>query len=97
MAVTRAVIGMAHSLNLQVTAEGVETRQQWDFLNTHSCDSMQGNYFCAPAPAETVTAMLMQQLQGTNRVSNIEQLRPWRAARVGIEPGADPETPQSRH
>ncbi|MDB5925639.1 MAG: hypothetical protein JWN13_4575 [Betaproteobacteria bacterium] len=94
---TRAVIGMAHSLNLQVTAEGVETRQQWDFLSTIACDAMQGNYFCAPAPAETVTAMLLQQLQGPNRVANIEQFRPWRTARSGLEPGGDPETPQSRH
>jgi diguanylate cyclase (GGDEF)-like protein/PAS domain S-box-containing protein len=97
MALTRAVIGMAHSLNLQVTAEGVETRQQWDFLSAHGCDAMQGNYFCAPAPAETVTTMLLQQPHGLYRAANIEQFRPWRAARPGLEPGADPEAPQSRH
>jgi predicted signal transduction protein with EAL and GGDEF domain len=88
---------MAHSLNLQVTAEGVETRQQWDFLSTIGCDAMQGNYFCAPAPAETVTTMLLQQSQGAHRVANIEQFRPWRTVRSGVEPGVDPETPQSRH
>ena len=96
MALTRAVIGMAHSLNLPVTAEGVETRQQWDFLSASGCDAMQGNYFCAPAPADTVTAMLLQQLHGPSRVASIEQFRPWRAARPA-EPGADPEAPQSRH
>jgi diguanylate cyclase (GGDEF)-like protein/PAS domain S-box-containing protein len=97
MALTRAVIGMAHSLNLQVTAEGVETRQQWDFLSASGCDAMQGNYFCAPAPAETVTTMLLQQPHGVYRIANIEQFRPWRAGRSGLEPGADPEAPQSRH
>jgi EAL domain-containing protein (putative c-di-GMP-specific phosphodiesterase class I) len=93
---TRAVTGMAHSLRLHVTAEGVETRPQWDFLGSIGCDSMQGNYFCAPAPAETVTTMLLQQLQPTNRVASIEQFRPWRAPRP-VAPEADPETPHSRH
>ena len=63
-ALTRAVIAMAHSLELQVIAEGVETRAQWDFLSEHGCDAMQGNYYCAPAPEETVTAMLLQQPHG---------------------------------
>ena len=64
---TRAVIGMARSLNLQVTAEGVETREQWDFLREHECDGMQGNYFCAASPADTVTTMLLQQAEGILR------------------------------
>jgi len=78
-ALTRAVIAMAHSLSLEVIAEGVETRAQWDFLAEHGCDAMQGNYYCAPAPEETVTAMLLQQPHGAVRVANVEQLRPWRA------------------
>jgi diguanylate cyclase (GGDEF)-like protein len=86
---TRAVIGMAHSLNLPVTAEGVETQQQWDFLSEQGCDAMQGNYFCAAAPAETVTTMLLQQTQGVSRVTNIEQFRPWRVMRPGADPGAE--------
>jgi EAL domain-containing protein (putative c-di-GMP-specific phosphodiesterase class I) len=94
-ALTRAVIGMAHSLNLHVTAEGVETRQQWDFLSANGCDAMQGNYFCAPAPADTVTAMLVQQPQNPSRIANIEQFRPSRAPRSTAESDADPETPQS--
>jgi diguanylate cyclase (GGDEF)-like protein/PAS domain S-box-containing protein len=80
---TRAVIAMAHSLNLQITAEGVETRQQWDFLREQGCDSVQGNYFCAPGPADIVATMLLQQ-HGALRTANVQQFRPWRA-----RPGPD--------
>jgi diguanylate cyclase (GGDEF)-like protein/PAS domain S-box-containing protein len=81
--ITRAVIAMAHNLNLKVCGEGVETRQQADFLRDHGCDAAQGNYFCAPAPAETVAEMLLQQPGGALRTGNVQQLRPWRAARPG--------------
>ena len=87
-ALTRAVIAMAHSLEMQVIAEGVETRAQWDFLSTHGCDAIQGNYYCAPAPAHAVAAMLLQHPHSAVRIANVEQLRPWRGARPGTE-GSD--------
>jgi EAL domain-containing protein (putative c-di-GMP-specific phosphodiesterase class I) len=83
--VTRAVIAMAHSLNLRVCGEGVETRPQWEFLREHGCDAVQGNYFCAPSPADAVAGMLLQQPGGALRTGNVQQLRPWRAARPGDE------------
>ncbi len=86
-ALTRAVIAMAQSLGLQVVAEGVETRAQWDYLSEHGCDAIQGNYYCAPADAETVTAMLLQQPHGAVRIANVEQLRPWRIPRPGADGG----------
>jgi diguanylate cyclase (GGDEF)-like protein/PAS domain S-box-containing protein len=70
--VTRAVIGMAHNLDLQVIAKGVETRAQWDFLSEHGCDSVQGNYYCAAVPEQTVTAMLLQQPHDTVRIANVQ-------------------------
>lgn len=58
-AITRAIITMAHSLDLEVVAEGVETEQQLNFLNANGCDEIQGYYFSAPMPAEDVLELLM--------------------------------------
>jgi EAL domain-containing protein (putative c-di-GMP-specific phosphodiesterase class I) len=46
------IINMAHNLNLVVTAEGVETREQARHLQVNNCDEIQGYYFSKPLPAE---------------------------------------------
>jgi diguanylate cyclase (GGDEF)-like protein/PAS domain S-box-containing protein len=51
-AITATIIGIAHTLGLQVVAEGVETEEQLAFLRTHECDIYQGYLVSPPVPAE---------------------------------------------
>ena len=46
--ITRSIIAMAHNMNLEVVAEGVETVPQLDFLHAHGCDEIQGFLFSKP-------------------------------------------------
>jgi EAL domain-containing protein (putative c-di-GMP-specific phosphodiesterase class I) len=57
-AMVSAIIAMAHTLNLKVVAEGVETCDQLEFLRTHQCDEAQGNLLSPPLPAGELTELL---------------------------------------
>ncbi|NVE00925.1 bifunctional diguanylate cyclase/phosphodiesterase [Massilia sp. BJB1822] len=60
-AIATAIIAMAHSLNLSVVAEGVETEEQMRFLRDAGCDVMQGYYFARPLPADELTKLLSER------------------------------------
>jgi diguanylate cyclase (GGDEF)-like protein/PAS domain S-box-containing protein len=53
-----AIISLAHSLGLSVTAEAVETAEQAALLRELKCDTAQGYYFAAPAAAEEITRLI---------------------------------------
>ncbi|OGI45303.1 MAG: hypothetical protein A2V92_04195 [Candidatus Muproteobacteria bacterium RBG_16_65_31] len=57
-AIAQTVIAMAHSLRMTAVAEGVETREQLEFLRSHRCDQVQGYYFSRPLPAEEFARLM---------------------------------------
>jgi EAL domain-containing protein (putative c-di-GMP-specific phosphodiesterase class I) len=52
LALVSTIVSLAHSLNLKVVAEGVETEEQSRLLRLLACDEMQGFLFSKPVPAE---------------------------------------------
>jgi diguanylate cyclase (GGDEF)-like protein len=56
-----AIIAIGKSLSVTVVAQGVETREQADFLRLHACDELQGFYFERPLPANETTQLLLGQ------------------------------------
>ncbi|MGZ8320032.1 MAG: EAL domain-containing protein [Telluria sp.] len=59
-AIVLAIINMAHSLQLCVVAEGVETEAQLAYLRSHNCNEMQGYYFSRPLPADDFERMIRE-------------------------------------
>lgn len=47
-AVTSAIIALAHKLDMQVVAEGIENAEQWEYLVNSECDIGQGFYIARP-------------------------------------------------
>lgn len=60
--VAQTIVAMGHGLDMQVVAEGVETREQLDFLLAQGCDTFQGYFLARPMPLEAFEAMLEARL-----------------------------------
>ena len=76
MAITKGIIALGHSLRLKIIAEGVETKEQQDFLRSNGCDEMQGFLFSKPLPAEQITALLKNH----SRKANLNVVEPRKRA-----------------
>ncbi|MDA3909312.1 MAG: EAL domain-containing protein [Sulfurimonas sp.] len=61
VAITKAVIALAKSLKMSVIAEGVETKEQKDFLIMNECLHIQGYYYSPPVDADKMRNMLVKQ------------------------------------
>lgn len=59
--IIRAIISLAHSLQISVVAEGVETEGQLEFLRQQHCDEIQGYYYARPMPWERLVEFLNNQ------------------------------------
>ena len=62
--IVRVMIRMAHAMGLLVICEGVETREQLDFLRRHDCDLAQGYYFSRPKTVADMSTMLRSEQEG---------------------------------
>jgi diguanylate cyclase (GGDEF)-like protein/PAS domain S-box-containing protein len=60
MAIAKAIIALARSMGLAVIAEGVETKEQLEFLRASGCDEIQGYYFSKPVDADVFARMLAE-------------------------------------
>jgi diguanylate cyclase (GGDEF)-like protein/PAS domain S-box-containing protein len=58
LAIAAAIIAMGHSMNLEVVAEGVETRGQAEVLAEKGCDIFQGLFFSGPMPPDRLRAFV---------------------------------------
>lgn len=56
--ILKLIVELAHNLDLKVIAEGVETKEQLEFLRNNGCDIGQGYYFSRPVPASEIEIML---------------------------------------
>ena len=62
VAIIKAIIALAKSLNLNLIAEGVETSVQKDFLIDNGCVTIQGYYYTPPVPAEEMRMLLSREI-----------------------------------
>lgn len=61
-AISKAIIALAKSLNLKTIAEGVENKEQKEFLLENGCNLIQGYFYSRPLPKEEITVFLKKQL-----------------------------------
>jgi predicted signal transduction protein with EAL and GGDEF domain len=67
--IVRTIIGLAHSLKMATTAEGVETEEQLAWLRAEGCTEVQGYLFSLPRPASEVPALLADRSKGRRAVA----------------------------
>ena len=58
VAITKTIISLSKNLKLKVIAEGVETKEQKEFLVEHGCNTIQGYYYAQPMPAREIERIL---------------------------------------
>ena len=72
VAIVRAVVGLARSLRMVTTAEGVETAEQMEQVKVLGCSEVQGNFFSRPLPAADIRRLLHAQLSPLTRPISLQ-------------------------
>ena len=74
-AIAQAIIALGQKLQLNVLAEGIETKEQLEFLMNNGCELIQGHYFCKAMPASEIPSYLQNDnLVDTITSSSVKQL-----------------------
>ena len=95
--IVRAIISMAHNLRLKVVAEGVETKEQLNFLAELNCDSIQGFLFCEPMPAKDIVQVFQSMKGLRSQTAGLVATDGTPLRGPGQEPGPLSDDPRSLH
>jgi diguanylate cyclase (GGDEF)-like protein len=80
--VIRAIVALGRSLGMTITAEGVETAEQAEFLKRVGCDELQGFHLGRPKPLENLPAEILRDFESRHRLPEMpvaEELPPLRS------------------
>jgi len=69
--IVRTIVDMGRTMDMEVVAEGVETREQFDFLRTHGCHYAQGRLFGDAIGADEFLSLMISQEMGASGVSRL--------------------------
>jgi len=83
--IVRSIISLAHSLQIRVNAEGVETEHQLETLRRHGCDELQGYLLGKPAPSDVLPHLEEDLVPAAVPAANAQLALP------GLESDAEPE------
>ncbi|HEY9063259.1 MAG TPA: EAL domain-containing protein [Pseudobacteroides sp.] len=71
ISIVKAIIELAHGMNLKVVAEGIETEVERNLLLQHHCDEMQGYYFARPMDADKFANTWQQKMSGSTLLESL--------------------------
>ncbi len=72
--IVKTLISMAHSMDMKVVAEGVETREQFDLLSDYAVNEIQGNLLSKPVTADEIEALLQSSITIVLASGNVVQM-----------------------
>ncbi|MBV0934415.1 putative bifunctional diguanylate cyclase/phosphodiesterase [Marinobacterium weihaiense] len=72
ISITRAIIALANSLNLEIIAEGAETAEQVAFLLSEGCHQIQGYYYARPLPADGAEVLMSDSSHTTRQADQLQ-------------------------